>query len=293
MKGGKTEKMAQFQNQATLSYTGGTTASNVATGEILDVLSVSKNAVYNSYSKDGTVTYVIGVVNSGATALNAVTVTDNLGEYAYGAVMLYPLTYIDGTLRYYLNGVLQTTAPTVTAGPPLSIGPFNLPAESNALFVFETRPNAFAPLAAESEITNEATVNGTGITTAPTATETVGVLSAPALSISKTVSPKTVSENGQINYTFIIQNSGNVAATAADNVIITDVFDPILGSLSVALDGTAWTRGTEYTYNEATGEFASTAGAITVPAATYTQNADGSFTVTPGVATLTVTGTIV
>ncbi len=285
--------MVQFQNQATLSYTGGTTASNVATGEIVDVLSVSKNAVYRIYSKDGTVTYVVSVVNSGSVAFNGITVTDNLGEYAYGAVMLYPFTYIDGTLRYYLNGVLQTTAPTVSAGPPLSIGPFNLPAESNALFVFEVRPNAFAPLAAESEITNEVTVTGTGIANAPTATETVAVLSAPALSISKTVCPKTVSENGQINYTFIIQNSGNVAAAAGDNIVITDVFDPILGSLSVALDGVAWTQGTEYTYNEATGEFASTVGAITVPAATYTQNADGSFTVTPGVATLTITGTIV
>ena len=30
----------------------------------------------------------------------------------------------------------------------------------------------------------------------------------------------------------------------------------------------------------------------TVPAATYTQNADGTFTVTPGTATLVVTGTV-
>lgn len=47
-----------------------------------------------------------------------------------------------------------------------------------------------------------------------------------------------------------------------------------------------------YTYNDATGEFATTAGFITVPAATYTQNEDGSFTITPGTAKITVTGTI-
>ena len=39
-------------------------------------------------------------------------------------------------------------------------------------------------------------------------------------------------------------------------------------------------------------QFATVPGVITVPAATYTQNAQGAWTVTPGTATLTVSGTI-
>ena len=48
-----------------------------------------------------------------------------------------------------------------------------------------------------------------------------------------------------------------------------------------------------YTYNEATGLFATLAGQITVPAATYTQDpTPGAYSVTPGISTLVVTGTI-
>ena len=74
---------------------------------------------------------------------------------------------------------------------------------------------------------------------------------------------------------------------------MTDTFDPILSNLTVALNGTPWTEGTEYTYDETTGLFATLPGGITVPAATYTQDADtGAWIVTPGVTTLVVTGTV-
>ena len=47
-----------------------------------------------------------------------------------------------------------------------------------------------------------------------------------------------------------------------------------------------------FTYDAATGAFATVAGKLTVPEATFTQNADGSWTVTPGQSILTVTGTV-
>ena len=72
-----------------------------------------------------------------------------------------------------------------------------------------------------------------------------------------------------------------------------DTFDPLLSDLVVSFNGAAWTEPANYTYNDATGEFATVAGQITVPAATYTQDPDtGVQIVTPGVSTLTVTGTI-
>ena len=74
---------------------------------------------------------------------------------------------------------------------------------------------------------------------------------------------------------------------------MTDTFDPILTNLTVSYNGNAWTEPTEYTYNAATGEFATVAGQITVPAATYTQDATtGAWVVNPGVGTLIVTGTV-
>lgn len=111
--------MATFTNYATLSYTGGTTDSNTVTGELLETLTAAKTAVTDTYSQRDTVTYVISLVNSGATALTALTVTDDLGGYSFGDTTVYPLSYVDGSLRYYVNGALQP-APTVTAGPPLT-----------------------------------------------------------------------------------------------------------------------------------------------------------------------------
>ena len=101
-----------------------------------------------------------------------------------------------------------------------------------------------------------------------------------------------MADNGRVTYTFLIQNSGNEAIVATDNASVTDTFDPILTDLVVTFNGTVLAEGTGYTYNAATGQFATVPGAITVPAATYTQDATGAYTTTPGIATLTVTGTI-
>ena len=124
-------------------------------------------------------------------------------------------------------------------------------------------------------------------------TETIGATSAPNLNITKSVSPVPVTENGTLTYTFVIQNFGNAAANAATGAVITDTFDPVLSNLTVTFNGTAWTDPTEYTYDETTGVFATAAGGITVPAATYTQDpVSGAWVANPGVSTLVVTGTI-
>ena len=74
-------------------------------------------------------------------------------------------------------------------------------------------------------------------------------------------------------------------------MVITDVFRPVLGSISVAVNGVQAPQ-TAYQYDTAGGLFKTTAGAITIPAATYTVQQDGSYIVDPGVTTVTVTGTI-
>ena len=284
-------KMAIFTNQAQLRYGNAVANSNVAVGEILEVLAATKTAVRKTYGQNDRVTYVVSIVNSGNTAMTGLTVADDLGAYAFGTDTLVPLTYVADTVRYYSNGILQTT-PAVTAGPPLSVSGISVPAGGNVTIVYEAETNAFAPLLAESEITNTVTVSGGGITPV-TAKETVIAESGPKLTITKSVSPVPVTENGTLTYTFLIQNTGNTAADAATAAEIIDTFDPILSNIAVSYNGTALAAGTDYTYNEATGLFATTAGRITVPAAAYTQDpATGSWIVTPGTGTLTVTGTI-
>lgn len=282
--------MAIFTNQATLSYSGGTVNSNITTGEILEVLSATKTAVEPTYSEGQDTTYIVNITNSGNTAFTGLTLTDDLGAYTFGATTVVPLSYLEGSVKYFINGVLQP-APTVAAGPPLVISNITIPANSVATIAYTATANEFASPETTGVITNTVTVSG-GITPV-TASETVPAENAANLSITKSLTPLVVTENGQLTYTFVIQNTGNLDADATDNVVITDLFDPILSNITVTYNGAPWSEPANYTYNEVTGLFATAPGQITVPAATFTQDAvTGAWTITPGTAIITVTGTV-
>ena len=282
--------MATFTNQATLSYRGGTVNSNVVTGQIIEVLSATKYALVDTYGNRDTITYIVSIQNAGSTAVTGASVTDNLGAYPFGATTLVPLDYVDGSLAYYVDGVLQPT-PTVVGSPELTVSNLTVPAGGNAMIVYQTVTNEFAPPTLGGTVTNTATVNGGGETFE--ASETITTESAPSLTIDKSLCPCTVTENGQITYTFTIRNFGNTAAVATDDIVVSDLFDPALSGITVTYNGTVLVASTDYTYDEATGQFATVAGVITVPAATYAQDAvTGEWLVTPGVSTLVVTGTV-
>ena len=283
--------MAVFTNFATLSYKGGTRNSNTVTGEIMETVSVQKTAVSTGYGAGDTLSYAVSLVNAGPVDVSGLSVTDDLGAYELDCTTLYPLSYVDGTARLIVNGALQP-APTVTAGPPLVFSGIAIPAGGSAVLVYEADVTGFAPLAPDSEITNTVTVTGGGVSVPLTASATVESLDGAELFISKALSPCVVPANGEITYSFELTNTGNTEAGAADEVVVSDDFDPILSDISVSFNGAAWTRAVQYSYDEATGAFATLPGQITVPAASYTRNADGTWTVEPGTATLTVSGTI-
>ena len=284
--------MAIFSNQATLTYNGSSTNSNIAYGEILDVLEVTKTAVEGSYAPGELVTYVVTLRNTGNAALTGLTLADDLGGYEFNGETVYPLTYEGGSVVLFVDGVPQA-APAVTAGPPLVVSGINVPAGGDAVLVYQARANTYADPAAGGTIENTVTVTGNGLNTPATDTETVTVDVAPLLTISKSITPAQVVDNDRVTYTFVIQNSGNEAVVATDNAAITDIFDPILTDLVVSFNGTVWTEGVQYNYDEATGLFTTAPGEIVVPAATYTRDpVTGAYSVTPGIATLVVTGTI-
>lgn len=283
--------MAVFFNQATLSYDDRVINSNIVTGEIVDVLSVTKTALDDVYSINGDLTYIVNIVNTGAVAFTNLTVTDNLGAFTPGSATVYPLTYKAGSLAYFINGVEQTN-PTVTATQPLTLSGISVPAGGNATIIYQATANGFAPPVTGSQITNTVTVSGAQLTTPVTATETVTVASAASLTISKSLSPSTVADNSPLTYTIVIQNFGNEAVGATDNAVVTDTFDPVLSDILVTYNGTVWTEGVNYTY-DTNGNFATLPGQITVPAAQHTQDpATGEWTTDPGFATLVITGTV-
>ncbi len=285
--------MAQFTNRATLLYKGTVTNSNVVSGEIRETLTLEKTAILETYKRNGTVTYLVSIVNSGATGFTNLTLSDNLGEYPLaGGTNVVPLSYENGSVKYYINGVLQT-APTPAQTSPLVFEGISIPAGASAILVYEASANEYAPLGAEDSVTNTATVSGGELPAELTASATVLAQAEPVLSITKSLCPAQVSENGEISYTFYIQNTGNTQVTVSDDLSVTDNFSPIIDIIAVQLNGTALTATTDYTYDTATGDFATVPGKITVPAATFSQNAQtGVWTVSPGVSTLVITGIV-
>ncbi len=283
--------MAIFTNQATLTYNGNIINSNITTGELIEVLSATKTAVIETYTQGQEVTYVINIVNSGTTAYTGLSITDDLGAYAFGVDVLVPLTYVNGSVRYYINGVLQP-APVVDPGPPLNINGVTVPAGGVATIIYVVTANQFASPEIEGNVVNNATISGVGITEI-TVSETINAETGARLTITKSISPTSVAENGRLTYTFTIQNIGNTPVQVADAVEVTDTFNPILTDLVVTYNGASWSAPANYSYNPVTGVFTTVAGQITVPAATYTQDATtGIWIVEPGVSVLTVTGTV-
>lgn len=282
--------MPAFNNMATLSYNNTIINSNIVQGQITDVLNASKTAVFDEYTVGDTVTYAISIVNSGTAAYNGLTVSDNLGEYPFGAETRIPLDYVEGSARVYVNGVLQP-APTVTADP-LTITGINVPAGGNVLVLYSAVVNRFAPLASGGLITNTASIDGDSLSAPIVVSADISASESPRLTISKSISPSTIAENGTIQYTFVIQNTGNTPVVATDNAVVTDMFETFNDTLTVTLDGVPLTSPAQYTYDDSTGAFSTVPGVITVPAATYTQDPiTGVWTITPGVTLLTITAT--
>lgn len=285
--------MATFYNQATLSYNGTVRNSNIVSGEIAEVLSIAKTALDTTYNAGDTITYVISIYNTGDTPYNNVSVTDNLGRYAFtpGAATLVPLTYEDGTARYYVNGVQQGN-PTVTVGDTIVFSGLTVPADSNAMILYEATANEFAPLGTGANINNTATLTAPGLVNPTSAQLQINALQDPNLTINKSVSPQVVDEDGPLTYTFVVRNTGPAAADQGGGIVINDTFNPILENLVVTLNGTQLDP-TGYTYDETTGVFSTTGTTITVPAAQYSQDpVTGEWRTDAGTVELTVTGNI-
>ncbi|MBR6622336.1 MAG: hypothetical protein IKK91_00315 [Ruminococcus sp.] len=285
--------MATFYNQATLSYNGNLASSNITAGEILENLFVTKTPVNSNYSADRDNSYVISIVNNSSVSYDNVTITDDLGEYVFNPPddSVVPLTYIADTVRYFVNGIPQAD-PAVASENPLTITGISVPAGGNAVIVYSARANNFAPLGEEASITNTATVSGDGFTDISASSTTTPENSA-FLSISKSLSPAAVEENGRVTYTFTIQNNGGIAVDASDDVIFRDDFTPPLTNITATFNGTPWIEEVNYNYSAASGVFTSLEGQITVPAATYVQDpTTGAWSVQPGISTLVISGNI-
>lgn len=283
--------MPTFNNQATLTSLNNNVTSNETIGNITDALTAIKVPTTTAYSDNSLVSYAITLVNSSTSPINNITITDNLGSYPLiDGTTAIPLEYVDGSVQYYSNGLLQQPPTVTTVDNNITITPITIPQNGNVTIIYETRVTNAAPLTEGARINNSAVISGFGQDIPATAS--VPVENGNNLSISKSLTPTTVSGNGTITYTFVIQNSGNQAADITEQIQINDTFTPTLTNIAVTLNGNTLTPTTDYQYNPDTGIFSTTPGVVTVDAATYPNSGNGDYSISPGSSVLTVTGTL-
>ena len=287
--------MAQIiTNQASIAYKyndqTASAVSNVATATLTEPLSVSKVSLEAVYRLGDEITYVITVTNGGAAALSGISLTDDLGGYAIGAGTATPLTYV-GPAIYFVDGVFGGSITPILGADGVSFGPITVGAGSALQIVYKAAVNQYAAIGEDGQITNTATVTVGGNTAPVSDSNTITVDKYADVTITKSMTPGTVSDGDALTYTFVINNYGNAEAT---DIVLTDAFDPAPDNITVQVDGVT-VPATDYSYVGGVltlpGEVSTTQ--LTLPPATVTQDpATGEVTVTPSSLTVTVKGII-
>lgn len=287
--------MAIIENFATVRYTVGgvteTAVSNLAEVALESSVSLTKVPLGSTYGDDSILTYILTVQNTSGAPLAGVRIEDNLGTFLFGTMELTPLTYGDNAILL-IDGQDSTSQLTVDSSEPSSLV-FTVPmlaAGATANIVYNAVVNEFAPLEVDSTIINTATLSADTECAEGTASATVTAESGANVSVFKQMSPNPVICGDTLTYTIRIFNYGN---TAAEDVQLSDAFDPAPANITVIRNGVP-VPATDYTYeNGVLTVPADTADGDTVPAATFIRDPEtGIVSVTPGMIEYVITGTI-
>lgn len=114
------------------------------TGGQEEVLSATKTCIGAPCGSGNHITCIISIVNSGDNQYTGLSVEDDMSADTCDASVCYSLSYVRGTVRYFVNGVLQA-APLILEGPPLVISGITVPAEGNVTVVYEAAVSEYAP----------------------------------------------------------------------------------------------------------------------------------------------------
>lgn len=287
--------MATIENFATVRYTSGgveaTSVSNLAEVALESSALLTKTPLNTEYGEEDTLTYILSIQNTSGNPLTNLRIADDLGTFPFGTTELTPLTYV-GNAILLINGQNSSAQLTVDASAPNEVifTVASLPADATANIVYNARINEFAPLELDSTVVNTATLSADAACVDGTASATVTVEGGADISVRKQMSPNPVVCGDTLIYSIQIYNYGNAAA---ENVQVTDSFDPAPENITVTRNGAA-VPATDYTYeNGVLTVPADTANPDTVPAATFTRNTEtGEVTVAPGFVEYIITGTI-
>jgi len=187
-------------------------------------LTLAKTALPSVVRPGDVISFSLTYKNTGVQATNVV-MTDTLPS---------SLTYVAGSA----NNTPSYNAATHTLTWRLGTIPVGGTAASSQV-TFKATVSTATPLG--TTLTNCAAITSNEITTPVTSNTTSTLVSAPSLSLAKTVTPTTTCPGGVITFTINYANSGNWYAT---NVVITDVLPAHITPVTGALGGGVYNAAT-------------------------------------------------
>lgn len=275
----------QITNQATVTYQSGRdekkASSNIAAATLEGPLTVSKNVLGNIYRQGAEITYLLTTMNNGTTTLDHITISDRLGTEENQPA---PLDYV-GPAILYVNGNIDNRLGVQVDHHQVIFTIPTLSPQANALIIYRAKPNAYAPLACHSTITNAASWQADTVNEMISDHVSVQVASEADVQVIKTMYPNPITAGSAVTYTFHLSNSGNIPA---QDIVLKDNFTPPLTDITVTFNHEIL-PSTGYTYEDGV---LCIENRLFVPAATYTRENDGIITTIPGTAIITVSGTI-
>ena len=285
-------------NTASLTFEFGSqkksASSNIAMTTLQEALSITKSSLGEAYTENGEITFMISVTNNYTESVKNIKITDNLGSYSLNSnlcdKLFTPLTYI-GPSFLYLGGTLFSNIEPKVLQDKITFTVPTIPAKSNALIIYKTYVNEFAPLVTGSTITSTATLSSKILTHSLNASVSITVKDQADVRIIKNMSPNPVLPGEKITYSFSLYNYGN---TEAKNVVLNDTFIPSPEVISVYLNSSEILPD-DFSYINGTLTIPSYDSKldISVPPATFEQDSvTGTISPTPGIVSIIVKGQI-
>ena len=281
-----------INNTASITYNygrseSGSAISNTATTNLIEEFSISGTKLSNNqtFRNGENITYQISVTNDGTSSLYNVTVSDDLGG------MTTPMTFLDGSGTYSVNGITSFIIPT-SVNPLTFVLPSPLAAGETAIITYVARVSSGLSETVETIVNtasisaNEGSETGAVITVIPSPSNTIVRGDFADVTLTKNVSSSQITSGEEFSYTITLSNSGNLDATG---VIVTDTLPDgfNITSITSETNGVTTTYSpSDYTVDPGTNTLTLPTGGIltlSVPAA------DGGLS---GTTVVTITGSI-
>lgn len=288
----------QFLSAASLSFEyghqKGFIISNTTNASVQDAITVNKTALTKSYFLNKEIFYCIAIINNKPTTIKNLKISENLGAYSNSSLpseaKFIPLDY-SGPSFLYINGAFDSQIIPEIYSDKTIFKVNDLPAYSNILLIYSATVNNKAPISKKSSIINISNITSDEISKPVLCSKKIFVDEKADINIVKYMYPNPALPGELITYNFTIYNYGNTKAT---NVKLNDTLLPAPNNLNVAVNSKNLPRK-DYSYINGTLNIPSYDSnfSISIPPAKFLQDSTtGTFTTSPGVTNIIVSGKI-